>query len=439
MEYTLYQYTYFFFLYAFLGWVLEEIIGALRYGKFVNRGFINGPLSIRYGLGMVVILTDIKDLMDNPVLQYIIAVVVVVVVQYGAGVVSRLLAGRRLRDYSSHKWNLNGYVSVQTTVFWSFAAILSVWLVQPFCYILYELIPVNVIKIAELIIVVIFLIDLFMTAATALKWKMQGNIYENVANKLEKTKTGIGKRLFLTIQKRMYKAFPELENQEKNEKDGFGRPVDRVFASGLCFDKLFWIFFISALVGDWIETVFMWLTTGTLMSRSSLLYGTFSVVWGLGGAIATGLLYSLREKNDRYIFIAGFFMGGVYEYSCSVFTEVVFGTTFWDYSHIPFNINGRINLLFCFFWGVLAIVWLKLLYPAVSKVIEKIPPVAGKILTYVAVAAMLLNMLVSGVAISRYVNRNTGIEANTSIEEYLDHIYPDKLIEFVYPNMKITK
>ena len=118
-------------------------------------------------------------------------------------------------------------------------------------------------------------------------------------------------------------------------------------------------------------------------------------------------------------------MGGVYEYSCSVFTEVVFGTTFWDYSHMPFNINGRINLLFCFFWGVLAIVWLKLLYPAVSRVIEKIPPVAGKVLTYILVFAMALDMLISSVALMRYVDRKQQAGADTAVEQFLDHTYPD--------------
>lgn len=113
-------------------------------------------------------------------------------------------------------------------------------------------------------------------------------------------------------------------------------------------------------------------------------------------------------------------MGGVYEYSCSVFTEVVFGTTFWDYSHMPFNINGRINLLFCFFWGVLAIVWLKLLYPAVSRVIEKIPPVAGKVLTYILVFAMALDMLISSVALMRYVDRKQQAGADTAVEQFLD-------------------
>lgn len=174
------------------------------------------------------------------------------------------------------------------------------------------------------------------------------------------------------------------------------------------------------------------------MSRSSLLYGTFSIVWGLGGAIITGVLYSFRNKNDRYIFIGGFFMGGVYEYSCSVFTEVVFGTKFWDYSHIPFNINGRVNLLFCFFWGIAAIVWIKLLYPIMSKVIEKIPALTGKLLTWLLIIIMLLDIGISGLALSRYSQRKNGIEAGNSIEEFLDKTYNDRFIEKIYPNMTMA-
>ena len=241
----------------------------------------------------------------------------------------------------------------------------------------------------------------------------------------------------------MYKAFPELKNQtgsNKGSENGyfFGESQSKVFAEGMCFDKLFWVFFICALLGDWIETVFVWATAGQLMSRSSLLYGTFSIVWGLGGAIITGVLYSFRNKNDRYIFIGGFFMGGVYEYSCSVFTEVVFGTKFWDYSHIPFNINGRVNLLFCFFWGIAAIVWIKLLYPIMSKVIEKIPALTGKLLTWLLIIIMLLDIGISGLALSRYSQRKNGIEAGNSIEEFLDKTYNDRFIEKIYPNMTMA-
>lgn len=88
------------------------------------------------------------------------------------------------------------------------------------------------------------------------------------------------------------------------------------------------------------------------MSRSSLVWGDFSVVWGLAIALVTWMLYHYREKSDGYIFIMGTLLGGTYEYVCSVFTEIVFGQVFWDYSAMQFNLGGRINLLFCFFWGL---------------------------------------------------------------------------------------
>lgn len=109
------------------------------------------------------------------------------------------------------------------------------------------------------------------------------------------------------------------------------------------------------------------------MSRSSVIYGPFSIVWGLGCAFLTLLLYRYRNKSDGSIFLAGTLLGGAYEYICSVFTEMVFGTIFWDYSGFAFNLGGRINLLYCFFWGIAAVVWLKFIYPKLSGWIEKIP------------------------------------------------------------------
>ena len=59
-----------------------------------------------------------------------------------------------------------------------------------------------------------------------------------------------------------------------------------------------------------------------------------------------------------------------------------FGQVFWDYSDMPLNIGGRTNVLFMFFWGLLSVVWIKILYPALSKVIERIPRLTGTILTW---------------------------------------------------------
>ena len=437
MQYTFIQLIFLFFVYSFLGWIFDMTVAAIRYGKILNRGFLNGPLSIQYGIIMIIVLLDINDLWDYPLYQFITCMVIVFMTEYASGAILKRITGRRFWDYSDMKLNVGGYTCAFSVLGWGFTAAVTVWLINPLVCIVYSLIPVNVVKVLEIIAIVVFLIDLFVTAATMLKWHYAGGIYGNVADTLKKTKSTLGRKTYEIISRRMYKAFPELVGQEINDEVGFGRTKDRIFAKGLCIDKLVWIFFVSALIGDWVETVFVWATSGVFMSRSSLIYGTFSIVWGLGGALATAMLYPLKDKKPLFIFAGGFFLGGVYEYSCSVFTEVVFGTVFWDYSHLPYNINGRVNLLFCVYWGIAAIAWVKLLYPAASFLLEKIPPVAGKIMTWIIVIFMVLDMAVSGAAIGRYVSRKAGVEASTPVEHMCDSIYKDKLIERIYPNMKI--
>lgn len=129
-------------------------------------------------------------------------------------------------------------------------------------------------------------------------------------------------------------------------------------------------------------------------------------------------------------------LAGAYEYICSVFTEAVFGTVFWDYSDIPFNLAGRINLLYCFFWGFAAVAWFKILYPRVSRLIEKIPVKPGKIITWLLLIFMLADGVVSSAALARYNTRSNGIEASNSFESWVDEHFDDARMARIYSKGK---
>ena len=134
--------------------------------------------------------------------------------------------------------------------------------------------------------------------------------------------------------------------------------------------------------------------------------------------------------------MAGTLLGGVYEYICSVFTELAFGTVFWDYSDIPFNLGGRINLLYCFFWGIAAWVWMKRLYPLASGWIEKVPKKAGTALTYSALLLLACDIVISAAALGRYGERAGGVPPQNGVEIWIDNQFPDSRMEQVYPNAK---
>ena len=212
---------------------------------------------------------------------------------------------------------------------------------------------------------------------------------------------------------------------------------EETFAKGYNFYKIFWIFLILALAGDLIEVVFCRFSMGRWMSRSSLLYGQFSIVWGMAGVLLTILLKRMQGKKDLYIFLGGTVLGGLYEYFCCMGTEYIFGVRFWDYSKYSLNFQGRINLLFCFFWGMIALLWVRNLYPRISRQIERIPSKVGKPLTWAMAVLMTVNICLSASALARFSERQNRVEAEGKVDEFLDECYPDGWMIQRYSNMKL--
>ena len=203
--------------------------------------------------------------------------------------------------------------------------------------------------------------------------------------------------------------------------------------------KLFWIFLLASLVGALVEILFVGVTTGRWMSRSSLLYGQFSAIWGLGAVLMTVLLHRLSGKNDRYIFICGALLGGAYEYLCSWVGEKVFGVLFWDYSDFAFNLGGRINLLFCLFWGIAAVAWVKVLYPRMSRIVDRFINWKHKTFVLVVTVLMVANIVVSLAALWRYGERQAGDAPDNAVERFLDEHYDDEFMEHRYQNMRLPE
>ena len=201
--------------------------------------------------------------------------------------------------------------------------------------------------------------------------------------------------------------------------------------------KIFWIFVIGSVFGFIIEMLYILVYTRTIEIRQGLIYGPFAPVYGLG-TVAFYLVLP-KIKNIFNVFLASAVLGGVTEYLCSFFQEKLFGTISWDYSDLFMNINGRTSLTYCILWGILGVVFIKLIYPYIEKLFDKMNmTVVKKFVTALAVIFMIFNISISSLAARRQYERREHIAPENEIDEFLDEHYPDEFMNKVYAN-KIEK
>ncbi|MFQ9147617.1 MAG: putative ABC transporter permease [Eubacteriales bacterium] len=242
-------------------------------------------------------------------------------------------------------------------------------------------------------------------------------------------------QLKLISEKSEERAAERQKRVEEQYEEKIPEGAEKPFGCGLCFTKLFWLFMIGNVAGFLMETFWAFFIQRRVELRVGLVWGPFIPVYGFGAVIMTLLLYRFYKKRDLVTFAAAAVVGAAFEYFCSLFQELAFGTVSWEYSGTTANIGGRTNLMYALIWGVLGLLWVKDFYPRISKLIEKIPKKIGSPLTVILCVFMIADMFVSGTAVIRRGQRMKGIPANGGYEMWLDKHFDDKYLDFVYPNM----
>ena len=415
-------------IYSFLGWCAEVLYYALARRRFYNRGFLTMPFLLSYGAAFDLMILTLPALTGRYWLQFLFTLAIVSVSESMADHLNRQLGpgvdwgGKRDRVLGGSARGLIYSLAVAAGCYVIYLV------VHPLLLALLALVP-ELLKMAAVLVLFTLMAADFGGVLYTLR---TGGVRAYERREARSSEGRIAEKMTAGVWRRLQKAYPGIREMTPEEQGAC------TFAKGVCLDKLVWVFLTSALLGDIIETFWCGLVNGQWMNRSSVLYGPFSFVWGLGAVVLTISLQRLAGRDSFFVFSAGFFIGGAYEYLCSVFTELVFGTVFWDYSHMPLNIGGRTNVLFCFFWGVLAVFWIKIIYPGMSRLIEGFPALAGKAATWAVVFIMVCNGLLTAAAMLRYDARAVRPEPANAFEEFIDRQYGDGFMEHRWPNMIAT-
>ena len=226
-----------------------------------------------------------------------------------------------------------------------------------------------------------------------------------------------------TLKEEITEKIIKVENDKIQDKIIIEDPVVKI-----TFKRELAYFVIYSFLGFIVETIFGILTKGVVESRKSCLFGPFCCIYGLGAAIMIPGLQKFKKSNWG-IFIAGAIEGSVIEYIISWIGEIIFKIKWWDYSNMPFNINGRITLTFSIFWGLLALVLMRFINPYIERGINKLPKKWFDILTISLTIFLILDLLITALGLKVFYTRLIK-ENNLQIKGENALIVSDEVMEY---------
>ena len=161
--YTFLEYFLVFILYSFLGWFIEVMLSFIQHKKFINRGFLIGPYCPIYGFGMLLIIFLLKEYTGEPLVLFILSMVICLVLEYMTSYLMELIFKARWWDYSSKKFNINGRVCLEYAIFFGIGGTLIMYVVHPFVMNLVGRLSSIVLLVIGAILLVSFIIDNIMS------------------------------------------------------------------------------------------------------------------------------------------------------------------------------------------------------------------------------------------------------------------------------------
>ena len=228
----------------------------------------------------------------------------------------------------------------------------------------------------------------------------------------------------LAEERELQRKLRDMETREQAEDGTLGRDETGKGFIALNLFNLFWIFVVCCVLGLAIETAYHFAVVdpGHYQDRAGLLFGPFSPIYGFGAVLMTVALNRFHDKNVVLIFLVSAVIGGAFEYLTSWFMQFAFGIVAWDYSGTFLSIDGRTNGMFMAMWGVLGVIWIKLLLPWMLKIVNLIPWNWRYAVTTVCAALMIADGGLTLLALDCWYQREAGRAPDNAIEEFCaDH------------------
>lgn len=121
----------YFFIYAFLGWLLETVFCIVTIGSFDKRGFLYGPICPMYGYAAISMIYFLKKIKSNTIGKFFICMIAFTIFEYIVAVVLEAIFGLKWWDYSNERFNFQGRISLPYSIAWGIIGVVFVEMIHP--------------------------------------------------------------------------------------------------------------------------------------------------------------------------------------------------------------------------------------------------------------------------------------------------------------------
>ena len=200
-----------FFIYGFIGWVVEVIYYGITEGKFINRGFLNGALCPVYGIGFYCVIWFFRPIMDSFPMLFFGSAIVCTTVELIAGAILYAIFHLRWWDYSDYRLNFKGFICLRFAIYWGIACSLGMYMLHPAVLKLINLIP----PMARLVILftacVITVIDIIVTITAIVGFNKKVRFLNSVSGVFRMPSDKIGSSIYGTVDTIVTKTAPAVQ------------------------------------------------------------------------------------------------------------------------------------------------------------------------------------------------------------------------------------
>ena len=197
------------------------------------------------------------------------------------------------------------------------------------------------------------------------------------------------------------------------------------------------IFMVASAAGLILEMTWMLISSGRTELRAGLVWGPFSPLYGFGACLLTMVLWNFRTAPKTQVFFISALLGGGLEQTTGMLMEDLFHAQSWTYIGLPDAITQWIAWRFLFAWGVLGLVWCRVVMPEVIYRIGEPTNRRQIVIVSLMTAFLVVDMLATVFCFYRKACRDAGIPPHNSVEEYVDSRFNDEFIANRFQNLVV--